>query len=183
MIELIPHTAKWKNKFNQLKEFLLSLPNTLFLEIAHIGSTAIETAPAKDIVDIQCAIASFEHMEQVRAVLEPIGFVYIEAFNQDHIPFQEYDYFLAGWEKRFFTGTYANQTFNIHIRLKNSINWQFAEQFRDFMITHNEARYAYMQFKERLASSGVDRHAYCVIKDSVIDLLSLQFFKQDESKK
>lgn len=183
MIELLPYTTKWKDNFNQLKNLLLSAPNNLFLEIAHIGSTSIETAPAKDIVDVQCAIDSFDKMEQVRAVLEPMGFAYIEAFKQDHVPFHSHDYFTSGWEKRFFTGNYLSQSFNIHIRLINSLNWQFAEQFRDFMANHSDARYAYMQFKKRLASSDVDKHAYCIIKDSVIDLLSLQFFKPDKLKK
>ncbi|MDP3268639.1 MAG: GrpB family protein [Legionella sp.] len=106
MIELLPYTIKWKNNFNKLRDLLLSMPNNLFLEIAHIGSRSIESAPAKDIVDIQCAIDSFDKIEQVRSVLEPMGFVYIEAFNQDHVPFHSHDYFSSGWEKRFFTGTY-----------------------------------------------------------------------------
>lgn len=182
MIELLPYTQKWKTHFNQLRTVLLSVPNTVFLEIAHIGSTSIETAPAKDIVDVQCAVDSFDKMDHIKSILEPMGFVCIEAFKQDHVPFHAHDYFLHAWEKRFFTGTYLGQAFNIHIRLLNSLNWKFAEQFRDFMVTNPDARYAYMQFKERLASSGVEKDAYCIIKDSVIDLLSLQFFKPDEFK-
>lgn len=56
MIELIPYHLKWKENFNTLKDLLLSLSNKLFLEIAHIGSTSIPSAPARDIVDMQCAI-------------------------------------------------------------------------------------------------------------------------------
>ncbi|MFT4060677.1 MAG: GrpB family protein [Legionella sp.] len=183
MIELLPYTTKWKDNFNQLRNLLLSVSNNLFLEIAHIGSTAIEMAPAKDIVDVQCAIDSFDKMDQVKSILEPMGFVCIEAFKQDHVPFHSHDYFIESWEKRFFTGVYLDQSFNIHIRLANSLNWKFAEQFKNFMITNSDALYAYMQFKERLASSSVDKESYCIIKDSVIDLLSLQFFKPDEFKK
>lgn len=179
MVELLPYTKKWKDNFNQLRDLLLSLPNKVFLEIAHIGSTSIETAPAKDIVDIQCAIDSFDKIDQIKSILESLGFVYIEAFKQDHVPFHSHDYFIASWEKRFFTGCYLDQAFNIHIRLANSLNWKFAEQFRDFMLSNQDARYAYMQFKERLAASGVDRNEYCIIKDSVIDLLSLQFFNPE----
>ena len=177
MVELIPYNSKWKDNFNQLKDLLLSLSNKLILDIAHIGSTSIPSAPAKDIVDIQCAIDSFDKIDQVRSILEPIGFVYIEAFKQDHVPFHSHDYFIPTWEKRFFTGSYLNQSFNIHIRLVNSLNWKFAIQFRDFMIANSNARFAYMQFKERLATSEISKDSYCIVKDSILDLLSLQFFK------
>lgn len=177
MVELIPYNSKWKDNFNQLKDLLLSLSNKLILDIAHIGSTSIPSAPAKDIVDIQCAIDSFDKIDQVRSILEPIGFVYIEAFKQDHVPFHSHDYFISTWEKRFFTGIYLNQSFNIHIRLVNSLNWKFAIQFRDFMIANSNARFAYMQFKERLATSEISKDSYCIVKDSILDLLSLQFFK------
>jgi len=43
----------------------LSKSDDIFLEVAHIGSTSIPGAPAKDIVDIQCAINSFDKMEQM----------------------------------------------------------------------------------------------------------------------
>ena len=182
MIELQPYTSKWKSNFNQLKNLLSSTPDNIFIAIAHIGSTAIETAPAKDIVDIQCAISSFDQLPQVSAILEPLGFIYNNDFKQDHVPFHTHDYFTAAWEKRFFSGKYLNQAFNIHIRLVNSLNWIFAEQFRDFMNNNDNARYAYMQFKQRLAASGIDKHNYCIIKDSVIDLLTPQFFKPEQFK-
>ncbi|HAU0349441.1 TPA: GrpB family protein [Legionella pneumophila] len=176
MIKLIPHNIKWTDAFNQLSELLLSNPKNVFLKIEHIGSTSIQDAPAKDIVDIQCAIDSFDKINQVKSFLEPLGFAYYE-FNQDHVPFHAHDYFNPAWEKRFFSGTYKGQQFNIHVRLYNSLNWKFALQFKDYMNSNVEARIAYMQFKERLASSKAERDDYCLIKDSVIDLLSLQFFK------
>lgn len=177
MIKLIPYTSKWKDNFNQLKNLLLSTSNNLFLEIAHIGSTSIPFAPAKDIVDIQCAIDSFDKMDKVNSVFESFGFKCNDSIRQDHVPFYSEDYFDPKWEKRIFSGVWKEQRFNIHIRIHNSLNWKFAIQFRDFMIKNANARFAYMQFKERLAASNVNNDSYCIVKDSVIDLLSLQFFK------
>lgn len=177
MIELLPYNPKWKNKFKQLRDLLLSLTNDLFLDISHIGSTSIPEAPAKDIIDMQCAIDSFDKIEQVKLILEPLGFIFISSIRQDHTPFHSEDYFHPNWEKRFFTGVWCGQKYNIHIRIYNSLNWKFAIQFRDFMIANSEARVAYMQFKERLASTEINKDSYCMVKDSVIDLLSLQFFK------
>lgn len=176
MIELKLHTSKWKDSYEQLSKILLSNQDKIFVEMAHIGSTAIIDAPAKDIVDIQCAIDSFNKTNQVKSILEPLGFKYFE-FHQDHVPFHPHDYFHPAWEKRFFSGWYEGQGFNIHIRLVNSLNWKFAIQFRDFMNINKDARIAYMQFKERLAASKINIKDYCLVKDSVIDLLSLQFFK------
>lgn len=183
MIELLPYTQKWKHNFEQIKKLLLSKSNNLFIKISHIGSTSIEEAPAKDIVDIQCAVDSFDSIGEIKMILEPLGFIYIEEFKQDHVPFYSHEYFDPSWEKRFFTGHYLNQAYNIHIRRHNSLNWQFAEQFRDYLKTNREARYAFMQFKERLASSHIEKETYAMVKDSVIDLLSLQFFKPNESYK
>lgn len=177
MIELLPYTPKWEKHFKQLRDALQSTSNNPFLEIAHIGSTSIPGAPAKDIVDIQCAVDSFDKIDAIKLLLEPLGFVYFDSFLQDHVPFHSENYFDPNWEKRFFSGSWNGQKFNIHIRIYNSLNWKFAIQFRDFMIANNEARFAYMQFKERLASTEIDIKSYCAIKDSVIDLLSQLFFK------
>jgi len=82
---------------------------------------------------------------------------------------------VALWEKRFFKGAYQNQAYNLHIRLVDSLNWKFALNFRDFLSKNDNARYAFMQFKERLVEANVDKYAYCTLKDSIIDLMSLQF--------
>jgi dephospho-CoA kinase len=175
VIELTEHTEEWSKKFNVLKQDLLSFERDVFINIEHIGSTAIPGVKAKDIVDIQCAIQSFGDIQRVREVLEPLGFNWIKEIKQDHVPFHEFDYFSPDWEKRFFKGNYKGQDFNIHIRLEDSLNWKFALAFRDFLSSNENARSSFMQFKERLAKAKVSDKEYCIIKDSVIDLLSLQF--------
>lgn len=104
MIELLPYNPKWNDNFKQLRDLLLSLTNNLILEIAHIGSTSIPEAPAKDIIDIQCAISTFDRINQIKLVLESLGFTFIDSIRQDHVPFQSEDYFNSNWEKRFFLG-------------------------------------------------------------------------------
>jgi dephospho-CoA kinase len=175
VIELTEHTEEWSKKFNVLKQDLLSFERDVFINIEHIGSTAIPGVKAKDIVDIQCAIQSFSDIQRVREVLDPLGFNWIKEIKQDHVPFHEFDYFSHDWEKRFFKGKYQGQDFNIHIRLEDSLNWKFALDFRDFLSSNEKARISFMQFKERLAKAKVSDKEYCIIKDSVIDLLSLQF--------
>jgi dephospho-CoA kinase len=174
MIDLVCHSEMWGEKFLTLKSTLLSFDG-VFMDIQHIGSTSIKGVKAKDIIDIQCGVKSFNNMNQIRETLESLGFIYSKDFIQDHVPFEEMDCVKSAWEKRFFSGKYQGQSYNIHIRVYDSLNWIFALNFRDFLTSNDKARYAFMQFKERLASTTQDLKSYCIVKDSVIDLLSLQF--------
>ena len=176
MIELSDYDSIWNDKFLLLKNELLISCKELIVDIEHIGSTSIKGMKAKDIVDVQCSIKDFNDVALLKPKLELIGFEYIEDFKQDHVPFKDHTYFSSDWEKRFFKGLYNNQEYNIHIRKVGSLNWQFALKFRDFLSTNAQARYSFMQFKERVAQSEIDLFSYCHIKDSVIDLMSLQFF-------
>ncbi|MDF1757831.1 MAG: GrpB family protein [Legionellaceae bacterium] len=175
MIELTDYNSVWDEKFLLLKNELLLSCKDLIVDIQHIGSTSIYGMKAKDIVDIQCSIRSFDEIKLIKTKLESIGFEMIEDIKQDHVPFKDKDYFSPEWEKRFFKGSFQNQAYNLHIRLVDSLNWKFALSFRDFLSENHKAKYAFMQVKERLAESGVDKYAYCILKDSIIDLMSLQF--------
>lgn len=175
MIKLHKPDKKWAEAFHNLKHALSKQPKTIFLAIEHIGSTAIENMPAKDIVDVQCAVADFGKLKDIQRVLEKMGFQYIDTIRQDHVPFQSADYFHPDWEKRFFKGILKNQAFNIHIRKLNSKNWQFALTFRENLRTNKNLHTAYLQCKERLINAEVSGEDYCLIKDSFIDLMSLQF--------
>ena len=157
------------------KAEIKSLAKDIVIDVQHIGSTSINNVKAKDIIDVQIGISSFTEMASLQPVLESLNFEYIEIAQQDHVPFHAFDYFDPGWEKRFFKGEYKKQNFNIHIRVFNSLNWKFALNFKKHLSENKLARYAYMQFKERLANTDISIEDYCKIKDSVIDLLSLQF--------
>ncbi len=175
MIELSEFKNEGPGLFLEFKDALLGLNNGVIIAIEHIGSTSISNVKAKDIIDVQLSIMSFNQLDKVKEILEPLGFTLLDSKQKDHVPFHEGDFYSAGWEKRLFTGLYKGQNFNIHVRLHGSLNWNFALDFKRYLATNDKARYAFMQFKERLALSGVDRATYSSIKDSVIDLMSLQF--------
>jgi len=96
-IDLTEYKAHWKNLFVQLKEKLQSLGKEIFVDIEHIGSTAIEAMKAKDIVDVQCSVRSFDEIQLLKPKLELLGFEMIETINQDHVPFHDMDYFSPLW--------------------------------------------------------------------------------------
>jgi len=173
-VQLVNFKNDWHKIFKTLKSALMK-ECALIDNVEHIGSTAINELKAKDIVDVQILIPTFDGFEILQTILEAYGFNSIDNIKQDHVPFHEVDYFEPGWEKRFFNGIYHRQVFNIHVRLTNSKNAQFALNFVKLLEDNADAKLAYSQFKERLASAGVDRMNYCLIKDSVIDIMSLLF--------
>lgn len=172
MIRIVAHDEKWQKAFTQLKQKLANLCPEI-LAIRHIGSTAIDDLHAKDIIDIQVAVNTFDDVDFFIPIFKSIGLNFVDSIKQDHVPFHDSEYFDPAWEKRFFTGTYKGQDFNVHVRLPTNPNWAFALDFVDLLSANNEVRFAYQQFKQKLADSGMNREDYCLIKDSYIDLISL----------
>jgi len=118
---------------------------------------------AKDIIDFQCGFKTFEDIQEIRNILEPLGFIYSSDCTQDHVPFKAFEYSDLAWEKRFFSGRYKEQSYNIHIRVHGGLNWNFTLNFRNFLSSNEDATYAFMQFKDRLAESTSDLKSYCMI--------------------
>jgi dephospho-CoA kinase len=174
-IKLTSFNIHWFERFGQLKQCLLALDSNLFLSIEHIGSTSIPGMMAKDIIDVQCGIKSFNLIPKLEKHLASIGFKKIDNINQDHIPFKTEKVFSKNWEKRLFKGNYKNQNYNLHVRLYDSSNWKFALAFKHYLIKNTQARFAYAQLKQRLVNANLDIEHYCLIKDSFIDALSLNF--------
>lgn len=174
-VKLYAYNPEWVIKFERLKSWLNHAASEFFADVQHIGSTSVPNMPAKDIVDVQCAIKTFSFIPQIQEKLKPLGFTMMEGIKQDHVPFHEMDYFSPEWEKRLFKGAFEGQSYHIHLRLINSANWQFALAFKKHISHHEKAKYAYIQLKERLVDAQVDAYHYCLLKDSFIDLMSLQF--------
>ena len=60
MIELSCYKNEWKTIFNDFRVEVLHLAKGLVLDVQHIGSTSIAGVKAKDIIDTQIAIKSFD---------------------------------------------------------------------------------------------------------------------------
>lgn len=154
-----------------------ALPHDI-IAVEHIGSTAVPGLLAKDIVDVQLGVGSFDCMEDIHEVLSVFQFSYDDLFLHDHMPFEAHDRFDAAWEKRFMKGVYEGCSFNVHIRIYGNENWMYALHFRDYLRENEHARRAYQQVKERLVCADVSRYDYTFIKDPVCDLLFLLFQAQ-----
>ena len=176
-VKLAKSTDIWQKNFEEIQLKIQSLLGNMVIEIEHIGSTSIPGLPAKDIVDIQVGVRDFNCMADVKKKLKIIDFCQVEHIKQDHKPFCDPSIFDKNWEKRFFKGYYLHQHFNIHIRIHKSDNWNFAHQFKWLLTNNEQVKKAYLQVKERLVNAEVSKEDYCLIKDPVIDIISLLMAK------
>jgi hypothetical protein len=101
MIEIVSYKPSWPGEFIQIASQLRSALGERALRIDHIGSTSIPGLDAKDIIDIQLTVLSFEDFQPVQSALEEIGFALKPDYDRDHRPpgAQGPD---SDWEKRYF---------------------------------------------------------------------------------
>ncbi|MBT6537860.1 MAG: GrpB family protein [Francisellaceae bacterium] len=180
-VSIIEYQPSWPNDFEKISNKIKSLLGDNICGIEHIGSTSIPNMPAKDIIDIQLAVKDFSGLDLIDNKLSSVGFELIENFKQDHVPFKEPECFEVGYEKRFFKGYIDDLECNLHVRVLNAENWNYAVDFRDFLIDNENVSIAYAQIKERISSTKVNLRDYCLIKDPVCDLIYLLFVNWKEN--
>lgn len=171
MIEIVPYNEQWPHEFRHIAAKLRGALGDLALRIDHIGSTSVAGLAAKDVIDVQASIMSFEVIEQVRMALESIGYAMRGGFDHDHHPprFTGAD---SEWEKRFFFPPAGQRRTNLHMRVLGRANQRYALLFRDYLRAHEDIAAAYAAVKLRLAHYHADDiEAYVDIKDPVCDVI------------
>ena len=84
MVVIIPYQESWPFEFNEIARALRRGLGGLALRIDHIGSTAIPGLPAKDVIDVQIAVAALD--EQVISAMIALGYTLPEGVWRDHRP-------------------------------------------------------------------------------------------------
>jgi GrpB-like predicted nucleotidyltransferase (UPF0157 family) len=122
----------------------------LALRIDHIGSTSIPGLDAKDIIDIQLTVSSFDDFQPVQSALEEIGFALKPDYDRDHRPpgAQGPD---SDWEKRYFQPTQGQRPIHLHVRAAGRPNQRYPLLFRDYLRAHPAAAAGYASLKRVLA--------------------------------
>lgn len=139
------------------------------LRIDHIGSTAVDGLAAKDIIDVQVTVASFD--EEMLDGLREAGFEHAPGFVTDHCP-PDMRLPDSELEKRFFNAPAGERKVNVHLRIDGRFNQRYPLLCRDYLRSHPLAASAYGQVKRALARIvGDDIEAYYDVKDPVFDIL------------
>ena len=75
-IEIIPYTDRWPEEFESIRSELGRALGDLALRIDHIGSTSVPGLAAKDIIDVQVAVAALEPIDPLAAAATSAGYLW-----------------------------------------------------------------------------------------------------------
>ena len=168
MVEIVEYQERWPAEFRAIAAVICQGLGPLALRIDHIGSTAVPGLAAKDLIDIQIAVAALD--AQVAAAMSAIGYTQSEMIFRDHQP----PHFVGpenNWEKFYFRPPPGQRRTNTHMRVLGRANQRYALLFRDFLRTHPATAQAYAELKRRLAQNLADPETYPEVKDPAVDLI------------
>lgn len=140
---LVFHDDNWKNLYDAEVELIKKNQGENFVEIHHIGSTAIEKIYAKPSIDIALIVKDLEKSK----TLESKGYEYKGCLN---IPF-----------RYFFGKRSENLNVNLHVMEPGNPELEGFLIFRDYMNSHPEDRKKYSDLKlkmKELLSSPRNQH-------------------------
>ena len=165
-IFLVEHRAEWADWYQEESQSLLSqLPDGLVKRISHVGSTAIPSIWAKNIVDILLEVASKEDLAATCKLLTNHGW---------RIMFQDADQ--CSLNKGYTEDGFADRVFHLHLRLVGNHDELY---FRDYLLDHPEIAKDYEQMKLGLWKQFEhNRNSYTDAKTDFIQRYT-QLAKQD----
>jgi GrpB-like predicted nucleotidyltransferase (UPF0157 family) len=157
-VELSRHDPAWSRMFLAEKQRLLSALPGMFLDLQHIGSTAVAGLVAKPVIDLLAGVAS---MEVARALGEPLGrlgYTTSLRFNAS-LPDRQ-------WFMRWANG---RRTHHLHVVVHADVAWRERIAFRDALRADPELARRYEALKRALANTHRDdREAYTSAKSTFI---------------
>ena len=165
-IFLVEHRAEWADWYQEESQSLLcQLPDGLVKRISHVGSTAIPSIWAKNIVDILLEVASKEDLAATCKLLTNHGW---------RIMFQDDDQ--CSLNKGYTEDGFADRVFHLHLRLIGDHDELY---FRDYLLGHPEIAKDYDKMKLGLWKQFEhDRNSYTDAKTDFIQRYT-QLAKQD----
>jgi GrpB-like predicted nucleotidyltransferase (UPF0157 family) len=75
-IQILPYDPDWPDRFEREATRLRNALADVVVRIEHVGSTSVPGLAAKDVIDIQLSVQSFEPETAYRAPLERLGYVH-----------------------------------------------------------------------------------------------------------
>ena len=155
-VELIPYSTDWPRKYANEKALIESgALQSVAHEIEHIGSTSVEGATAKPIVDIAVKLDAVSLVAGLVEPLEKLGYKYMEEFG---LPGRHF--FIKGNPRQF----------HLHIVDDTSEHWERWIKFRDTLKQHPELLEEYLALKAELAEKYHDkREKYTQAKSEFIN--------------
>ena len=166
--QIVPYSPHWPGAFQATAKKIRAALGDAALRIDHIGSTAVPGLPAKNVIDIQVAVADLAAGDALAAA----GFRPFAEVVEDHRPPGD-ERPESEWSKRLFLERPDERRANIHVRVLGAANERYALLFRDYLRAHPATAEAYAELKRRLAAHMPDTMTYADVKDPAVDLIAL----------
>jgi GrpB-like predicted nucleotidyltransferase (UPF0157 family) len=161
-VALQAYDSRWPDRFVAERDRLLALFPLVFIDIEHIGSTAVPGLVAKPIVDL---MAGVETMAMAKSLAEPLcdnGYATSAEFNATLTDRQ--------WFMRWADG---HRTHHLHLVVHGGPVWTRHLQFRDALRASPVLAARYAALKAELAvRHPTDREAYTNAKTAFVNSLS-----------
>jgi len=157
-VRLHDHDPLWPSAFAAERDRLLSLLAGSFLEVQHIGSTAVPGLPAKPIIDLLGGVSSMAQAESLMDRICSSGYTTSAEFNATLTD--------RKWFMRWADG---RRTHHLHVVVHHGAAWNERICFRDALRSQPDVASRYAALKSRLAEAhATDREAYTEAKSGFV---------------
>jgi GrpB-like predicted nucleotidyltransferase (UPF0157 family) len=157
-VRLYPCDPSWPLAYATERERLQSVLPGVFIDVQHIGSTAVPGLAAKPIIDVLAGVVSMAVAESVIAPLCASGYTTSAEFNKTLSD--------RKWLMRWAEG---RRTHHLHVVVHGGQAWHERLRFRDALRASAELAARYAELKADAARKHpVDREAYTQAKTEFI---------------
>lgn len=152
---LVPYDPSWPERFSEHAGRIKSALGEVAVAVEHMGSTSVPGLSAKNVIDIQVQVRSFEPLDAYRVSLEGAGYQYRADDDPEH---------------RFFKMDIdGERAVNIHVVEVGGWWGQRDLMFRDYLRAHPDEAARYEAVKRELAARFAGRvQAYADAKTDYI---------------
>lgn len=155
-IVIVEYDPAWPAEFVRLSDRAQAALGEVAIAIEHVGSTAVQGLPAKDLIDLVAVIESDDNLPEAISRLEGIGY---EARGNVGVKGREAFWWPEG-EKRH----------HLYVSPKTSVELQAQVAFREFLRSDPVLAREYVALKRELAARfRDDRNAYTDGKTEFIE--------------
>lgn len=157
-----PYHKSWEKDFILIKEIIIDLLGESYLEIEHIGSTAVPGLAAKPIIDIDLVYHQIDEFDKIKEGLESLG--YYHNGNQG-IPQREV---FKRNKKSHYHEVLDGIDHHLYVCPANSPELKRHLLFRDYLRTHDDVREEYEDLKYEIARiAQQDKKVYAKLKEEM----------------